>query len=139
MQEGRKLCTRCEVASHSALRLHAGLAAELRYPRLPMAEELPEPLGLGGDNRGVGQLDLATALVRLFEHQLTDGDQPLLHSEDLGVDLPQVERLLDRRFVRRTVAIYWVPPIAAAHRRIDTWPVAVGLDLFIPQYYGRLA
>ncbi len=51
--EGRKLCTRCEVASHSALRLHAGLAAELRYPRLPMAEELPEPLGLGGDNRGV--------------------------------------------------------------------------------------
>ena len=52
-QEGRKLCTRCEVASHSALRLHAGLAAELRFPRLPMAEELPEPLGLGGDNRGV--------------------------------------------------------------------------------------
>jgi hypothetical protein len=54
-----------------------------------------ESFQLGDHNREIGQRDFSPCLRRLICHELVDaGENGLLHCQDLEVDLPPEERLL---------------------------------------------
>src|SRR5258708_33139773 len=80
----------------TCLALQAKMAVELRHPRVPVAQSLPESLGLRDHDGDVRQLDLAAALFGLRGHELAGaGQHLLLHLNDLAVEMPPVTRRLE--------------------------------------------
>src|SRR5258708_35667262 len=112
---------------------------QLHDPRVPVAEALPETLGLGDDDGHVGQLDLSPDLVRLRVHELADAVKDLLfHGQYLRVDLAPVEGLLERRIARYALAVHGLAPVATARRGVDVGPPTGRLDLIhSPQIRSR--
>src|SRR5258708_29701998 len=97
---------------------------EFRDARLPVAQSLPEAVGLRDHNRHVGQLDLALDLLRLGVHEQVDAlSHPLFHLQHLAVDLPPIERALERRCGQDSDAINRLAPAGVPNRGGDRTPV----------------
>src|SRR2546428_8558805 len=118
------------------VRFRRRLAAELLNSSVPVSESLPESFRLGHHDVNVGQLYLAAAGGRLLGHQMTDASQHLLfHGKDVGVDLPPIQSLLDRRAGWGNFTVHGLAPVAAANGGINVRSPGHGYNLFHPHKY----
>jgi hypothetical protein len=96
----------------------------------PLVRGLPQPqprsksLRLRHHDRDVGELHLAACLRGLVRHQLPDPrEHRLLHREDLRIDLPPEERLLERGGGQVRLVLHAQAVVAASRRRDDVGSV----------------